>query len=98
MKITDDAREIIKAGLAANNCDCLEAALQQSCCGTSVSFSINKMTDDDKAEIINEIPVIMNDEIQKRVELVTIYAENGELLFQDDAPSSCSSCSSCSAE
>jgi len=96
MIITDEAKEIIKIGLEANNCDCLTAALQQSCCGSSVSFSLASLTSEDKAEIVNEIPVIMDEEIIKRVELVTLYAEDGELLFKDDAPSSCSSCSSCS--
>lgn len=105
MKITDEAKEILNQGLAANNCDCLTATLQQSCCGSSVSFSLSNLTSEDKPEMVNGIPVIMDDEILKKVELVTLYAEDGELLFQDDAPhddapstgcSSCSSCSSCS--
>jgi len=96
MQITDEAKEIIKQGLTANNCDCLQATLKQAGCGTSVSFSLSNLKSDEIAEIINEIPVIMDGEILKRVEKVTLYAENGELLFQDDAPSTCSSCSSCS--
>lgn len=96
MIITDEAKEIILQGLEANDSDCLRATLQQSCCGSSVSFSLASLTSEDKAEIINGLPVIMDEEIVKRVELVTLYAEDGELLFKDDAPSSCSSCSSCS--
>ena len=95
MIITDEAKEIIKKGFEDNNCDCLTTMQKQSCCGSSVSFSLGTLTSEDKAEMVNGIPVIMDEEILKRVELVTLYAEDGELLFKDDAPSSCSSCSSC---
>jgi len=30
MQITDEAKEIIKQGLTANNCDCLQATLKQA--------------------------------------------------------------------
>jgi len=96
MKITDEAKEIVMQGLTANECDCLQAILKQSGCGTKVSFSLSNLKGDDKVEIVNGIPIIMDDDTLKRVEQLTLYSENGELLFQDDAPSSCSSCSSCS--
>lgn len=96
MIITDDAKEILKKALAENKCDCLQATLKQAGCGKSVSFSLSNLMNDDKAQIINGIPVLMDEEILKKVEQVTLYTEDGELLFHDDAPSSCSSCSSCS--
>jgi len=96
MLITDEAKVIVLKGLEANKCDCLKATLKKSGCGSSVSFSLANLSSDVQAETINDIPVIMDEETKKRIEQLTLYVENGELLFQDDAPSTCSSCSSCS--
>lgn len=42
MKITDEAKAIIKEALVSNECDCLKGMLQKSCCGMSLYFVLAK--------------------------------------------------------
>ncbi|HBM74636.1 MAG TPA: adhesin [Clostridiaceae bacterium] len=89
MKITDKAKSIITEVMQENSCDCLMAKLQQSCCGTSLYFTLIKLGKGDKPATINGIPVVMDDKTAKRAETVTLAEENGKVIIQDDAPSCC---------
>ena len=89
MKITDEAKKILEEVLESNNCDCLKATLQKSCCGTSLAFSLSKLEDGDEPTSINGISVLMEDEVEKRAQNVTITVENGELAIQDEQSSGC---------
>ncbi|MPM23481.1 hypothetical protein SDC9_69955 [bioreactor metagenome] len=89
MKITDEAKVLLAEALIANNCDCLQVTLQQSCCGTSLNFDLAKLNTDDESVLVNGVSVLMDNETQKRAETVTLAAENGELVIEDDAPSCC---------
>jgi len=88
MKITDEAKVILIKELKSNDCDCLKASLQKSCCGTSLVFSMIKSDPIDKPISVNEISVLMDDKTQARAETVTILVENKELIIQDSAKSS----------
>ena len=89
MKITQEAKLLIMEGLASNDCDCLQVTLNQSCCGTSVSFSMVKLTADEKSVSINGISVMMDNKSRERTETVTLAVENGKLIIQDSASSCC---------
>lgn len=89
MKITNEAKTIIEEVFAANDCDCIKATLQETCCSTTVAFNLGKLEDGDESTSINGIPVLMEDEVKERAETVTITVENGELAIQDEASSGC---------
>lgn len=89
MKITDEAKAIINETLAKNECDCLKAMLQKSCCGTSVYISLTKLKPGDEPVSINGVPVMMDNEVKERAETITLATENGKLIIKDDKPSCC---------
>lgn len=89
MKITQEAKLLIMEGLATNDCDCLQVTLQQSCCGTSVGFSMTKLTEDEEPVSVNGISVMMDNKSRERTETVTLAVENGKLIIQDSASSCC---------
>lgn len=89
MKITEDAKSLIKAAFDFNDCDCLKVSQQQSCCGTSLQFELIKLQAGEKSVSIDGVPVMMDDQTQTRTEAVTLSAENGELTIQDDRPCCC---------
>lgn len=89
MRITNEAKKMLEEILASNDCDCLKAKLQKSCCGTSLVFSLAKLENGDEPISINGISVLMEDDAKKRAETVTITVENGELVIQDEASSGC---------
>jgi len=89
MKITDAAKDIITGALASNEYDCLKGMLQKSCCGTSLYFTLAKLQEGESPVPINGVPVLMDDNVQERAETVTIAAEEGKLVIQDDASSCC---------
>ncbi|SKB00670.1 hypothetical protein SAMN05443428_1468 [Caloramator quimbayensis] len=89
MKITNEAKKMLEEIFSSNDCDCLKAILQKSCCGTSLVFNLAKLKDGDEPTSINGISVLMEDDVKKRAETITITVENGELAIQDEASSGC---------
>jgi len=89
MKITNDAKTMLQEVLTSNNCDCLKAMLQQSCCGTSLVFNMAKLEEGNEPTSINGIAVLMEEDVKQRAETVTIAVENGELAILDEASSGC---------
>jgi hypothetical protein len=89
MKITEEAKTMITEALKSNDCDCLQAKLQQSCCGTSLVFTLTKLESGKKPITIDGVSVFMDDETQERAKTVTIAVENGKLVIHDDKPSCC---------
>jgi len=89
MKITDEAKKMLEEVFASNDCDCLKAMMQKSCCGTSLVLNLAKLEAGDEPTSINGISVLMEDEVKERAETVTITVENGELAIQDEASSGC---------
>jgi hypothetical protein len=90
MKITDEAKIILTEVLASNECDCIRAMQQESCCGTSLYFVTENMQEGDSPILINGIPVLMDNQTQVRAETVTLATEDGKLIIQDISPSCCS--------
>ncbi|MCK9340210.1 MAG: hypothetical protein M0P37_00460 [Synergistaceae bacterium] len=89
MKITNEAKTMLEGAFASNDCDCLKAVLQKSCCGTSLVFNLAKLEEGDEPTTINGISMLMEDDTMERAETVTITVENGELAIQDEASSGC---------
>ena len=90
MKITEKAKLLLMEKFVSNNCDCLQATLEKSCCGTSLNFTLAKLKADDKPVSIDGVSVLMDNQSEARTDTVTIAIEDGELIIQDDAPSCCS--------
>lgn len=88
MKITQEAKFMLDEVFTSNDCNCLKASLQKSCCGTSLMLSMAKLSDQDKPASINGVSVLMDDEAKERAETVTITVENGELVIRDEAVTS----------
>jgi hypothetical protein len=92
MKITDEARELIREAHSSNNCDCLQVVLEQSCCGTSLSLGLTRLEPGTDPTDINGIPVIMDGPTQARAETVLLAVEDGEPVMHDNKPSSSCCC------
>lgn len=90
MIITDEARPLVLEALEQNNADSLEVAVLRSCCSSSWILGYRKLKEGDTPEIINGIPVIMDEEGKKWADNVTLEARDGELNLRDDNPPSCS--------
>lgn len=87
MKITDEAKVLLQDILKKENFNCVIAGLHYHCsCGdATVQFGLGNIEDGDQVYTYNEIPVVMEEETVSRTELITIYVENGELMFLDEA-------------
>lgn len=87
MIITDEAKVLLQDILKKENFNCVIAGLHYHCsCGDStVQFGLGNIEDGDQVYTFNEIPVVMEEETVSRTELITIYVENGELMFLDEA-------------
>lgn len=90
MKITEEAKSLIMEVLVSNDCDCLQATLQQSCCGTSLNFTLKKLRAGEDHISINGISVIMDNKTLERAETATLAAKDGEIIIQDGEQSCCS--------
>ncbi len=89
MKITDDAKKLIEDALVSNDCDCMRVTLEKSCCGTSLSFSLEKSDPGAKPVSINGINVMMDEQAQTRAENILLDVEDGDLVIKGDENSSC---------
>lgn len=89
MKITEEAKSMLTELLSSNDCDCVKASLQESCCGTSLVLSVIKLQEGDTPVSVNGVPVLMSEEATNRAESVTITVENGDLVILDGASSGC---------
>lgn len=89
MQITDAAKKIISEALAAEQCDSLRLHTTRSCCGKSLNFELVKIGADEKADMINGLSVLMDDDTRQWTGTVTIDAE-GEKLTLNDSASCCS--------
>lgn len=89
MKVTEDAKVLLKKAMKDNDCDCLRVAVKQSgCCGSQLSFTPGKLNEGEKPTNINEIPVVIDKQTQLQTEPLTINAEEGKLVI-DSGPSCC---------
>ena len=89
MKITDEAKAFLTEAFISNDCDCLQITLQQSCCGSSLNLGLAKLEVGEEPVSINGIAVMMDKEAEARTENVTLAAEDGEFVIEDDSPSCC---------
>jgi Fe-S cluster assembly iron-binding protein IscA len=89
MKITPEAKLIIDEALIANKSDCLLVQVQESCCGEQMNFALGTAKETDRIVSVDGISVVMDDEIQKKLESVTINADKGQLFIHDTNASNC---------
>ena len=89
MKITEEAKTIITEALKSNGCDCLQAKLQRSCCGTSLVFNLTKLEAGQTPITVDGVSVLMDNNTQERANTVTVAVEDGKLVIHDDKPSCC---------
>ncbi|RYM04966.1 hypothetical protein EWH99_08125 [Sporolactobacillus sp. THM7-7] len=89
MKVTEDAKVLLKKAMKDNDCDCLRVAVKQSgCCGSQLSFTLGKLNEGEQPTNISDVPVVMDKEAQVQTVSLTINAEDGKLVI-DSGPSCC---------
>lgn len=87
MIITDAARDSLKATLEENGQDALKVSVQQSCCGSSLYFTMAKKEENDSVVVVNGINVLMEGEAMVKAETITIELDDEEkLVVTDSAP------------
>lgn len=89
MKITDEAKVLLKEALDEKKADGIRLRTSRSCCGTSLRFELVTITDKDTPEDINGLSVLMDEETRSWTGIVTIDAANGRLTLHDSAASCC---------
>lgn len=89
MKITDEAKVLIKEALSEKEANSIRLHTSRSCCGTSLQFELVTLTDQDQPETINDLSVLMDNETRAWTGTVTISAEGGSLTLHDSAASCC---------
>ncbi len=91
MKIAEEAKTIILAAMAQNDLDCMVVSQLESCCGKQLNFALGKAKPSDKPVNVDGISMIIDEEILKGCDSLTILAEKGQLFMHDDKPSECGS-------
>jgi uncharacterized protein YbaR (Trm112 family) len=89
MKITEEAKIILLEAIASNKADCLLVSQQTTCCGTSLAFSLANLKEGEASELIDGIPVFLEEAVRELVGKVTIQAENGQLFVHDENAAAC---------
>ncbi|WP_317854784.1 hypothetical protein [Chakrabartyella piscis] len=81
MKITESAKEVIMNILEANGAAALTMFTQSSCCGNSLGFEMVGVIEEEQPEMIDGVPVFMDDETKAWTGEVTIDADGGKLTL-----------------
>lgn len=89
MQITAEAKDLLLDELKKNNASCVLVRELKSCCGTQLNFSLAKTKKEDKIELIDGVPFLMEAAIKLKTEKVTIKAENSQLFIHDENDSKC---------
>ena len=88
MKITDEASKMIRDTLKNNDCSGIRLSLQRSCCGTSLSFDLIQVENEEPV-VINEVSVVMDAETEQWTKDVTIELANGALSLRQEGGCGC---------
>ncbi|MFI3225830.1 MAG: hypothetical protein R3Y09_00355 [Clostridia bacterium] len=92
MTITENAKEILLEVIKNNGVDALSMYTQASCSGNSLGFNLAQSTEDSKPEMIDGVPVFMNDETRAWTGDVIIDAQNGQLTLINPNATGCAGC------
>lgn len=98
MKITDEAKSVLQNTMKENNLDGLRVVIQETCCGKSPVVGFDTYAQDETPEIINEIPVVIEEDAKEDIENVVIDLVNGELALLNTVCSCSGGCSGCHEE
>lgn len=89
LTITNSAAEMLKNLIKENGADGLQAFMAQSCCSASPAFQMVRFEEGDQPEIINEIPVLMDDDVKGEIDQAIIDVADGELAVFLPAAGGC---------
>lgn len=83
MQITNEAKAIIKQALEAEQSDGIRlSTTRSSCCGgKSLNIELVKIEADEKADMINEIAVLMDEDTREWTGDVIIDGKEGKLTL-----------------
>lgn len=80
MKITDEARDVLKQVFDENNANGLLVSIQETCCGKSPVFQVAILDDEDPKDEINGINVSAGKDEKEVIDDMIIDFVNGELV------------------
>jgi len=89
MTITNEAKMLLGNLFESNKEDCLKIKLEKNSKGTSIVLNLVKQGPNDKPIYINDIPILMDEEVLKRGEQITISVAEGDLVINDPSATSC---------
>lgn len=89
MKITDEARDVLKGVISENNADGLLVELTRTCCGEAPVFRFAAFDENDKPESINGIDIVVPENIGDALDDLIIDMVNGELVVMSSAAGGC---------
>ena len=96
MKITDDAKLVIKEALQEQNFDSVALSLKETATGYGLAMELVNKKDDDRVVNVNEIDVIMDEETELALITTIFDAQNGELVLAQEGGCCSSGCAGCS--
>lgn len=81
MKISDNAREALKALIEENGADGLRAGIQETCCGKNPVIALDTFEEGEEPELFNEVPMVILPEAKGIMDQLEIDLVNGELVI-----------------
>lgn len=94
MKVTEEAKELLKKSMKDHDCNCLRITAESGCCGVSLNITLDQIKSGEQPIAINDIPVVMDQQAQEKTELLTINVEDGQLVI-DGGSCGCGSSGCC---
>lgn len=82
MKMTDEAKEMLVKSMKEHDCDCLRITTESGCCGVSLNFTLDQIKSGEQPVSFNDIPVVMDQQVQEKTDSLTIKAEDGQLVIE----------------
>lgn len=90
MQITDGAKKIISEAIAEKECNGIQLYTEKSCCGGTLQIALVVISEDEKADVVNGVSVLMDDETRQWTGNITIDEEGGQLKLIDASSCCCS--------
>lgn len=95
MKISDQAKEVLKTILKENNLDGLRVEIQESCCGKSPVIGLDTFGENEQPQMINDIAVIIPEDAKEAVEDLEIDVVDDQLVVLGSSCSCSDDCGHC---
>lgn len=83
-------KKIISEAIAEKGCNGIQLYTEKSCCGRTLQIALVVISENEKADVVNGVSVLMDDETRQWTGSITIDEEGGQLKLIDVSSCCCS--------